>query len=210
MKSLPCFKILARFFVAFVFLWAAGLSYFFYKVCSYEKQASEAFNLQADGIVVLTGTYQRIITGFELLENNAGQRLLISGVRPGIVLGQLTAPSPYKAQGIEDRIDLGYAAKDTYLNAAETSQWMQHHNFHSIILITSDYHMLRSLIEFKQEMPDIEIIPRPIHRLTPENHSKIPTKTSTLLKEYHKTLLAIGRWFVFKFSTFSQYFFSKS
>ena len=59
-------------------------------------------------------------------------------------------------------VDLGYQATDTIGNARETAHWAKTYGYHSLILVTSDFHMPRALLELKAAMPDAWIIPYPV------------------------------------------------
>ena len=56
---------------------------------------------------------------------------------------------------------LGYGAHDTIGNA-EAANWMKSSGHRSMILVTSNYHMARSRLEFHAAMPDITIIEYPV------------------------------------------------
>lgn len=110
----------------------------------------------ADGIVVLTGGVERRIeAGLGLLKKGLGRRLLISGVNqntsPRILLAELGALDTCC-------IDLGYEAQDTIGNAAETRAWAERHGFTRLIIVTSSYHMPRSVAEIRREIPDVELV----------------------------------------------------
>jgi uncharacterized SAM-binding protein YcdF (DUF218 family) len=45
-------------------------------------------------------------------------------------------------------VDLGSESVDTRSNAEETGRWLARHHFHSVRLITSDWHMRRARYEF--------------------------------------------------------------
>jgi uncharacterized SAM-binding protein YcdF (DUF218 family) len=80
---------------------------------------------------------------------------------------------------------LGYKARNTQGNAQETAQWIAEQNINSIRLVTTNYHMRRSLIHFQRCLPrSILIIPHPI-----TEELKWDLKTLSLLwNEYHKFL----------------------
>lgn len=114
----------------------------------------------ADAIVVLTGgADRRIEAGLALLRKGLGRRMLISGInrklKPDEFLAHLELPDP-------SRIDLGYEALDTIGNAVETSRWADRHNYTRLIVVTSSYHMPRSLNELALAMPMMAFIPHPV------------------------------------------------
>ena len=47
-------------------------------------------------------------------------------------------------------VDLGSESVDTRSNAEEASRWLSRHKFHSVRLITSDWHMRRARYEFRK------------------------------------------------------------
>jgi uncharacterized SAM-binding protein YcdF (DUF218 family) len=92
-------------------------------------------------------------------------------------------------------IVLGHAAESTHGNAEETQIWMALENYHSLRLVTANYHMPRSLMVFRAAMPGIMIIPHPI---SPESvqleHWWLRSGTASLLvTEYMKYLWAVIR-----------------
>ena len=57
---------------------------------------------------------------------------------------------------------LGHTADDTRGNATETARWIKKEGFRSLRLVTANYHMPRSLLEFNRLMTGIRIIPHPV------------------------------------------------
>jgi hypothetical protein len=56
-------------------------------------------------------------------------------------------------------VDLDRSAVNTRSNAVETRRWAHDRGFKSLIVVTSNYHMPRAIVELSHEMPDIELIP---------------------------------------------------
>jgi uncharacterized SAM-binding protein YcdF (DUF218 family) len=108
---------------------------------------------QADGIVVLTGGEARIREGVRLLAAGKAKRLLISGVHAHTTRAQLARFEPEAKSLFECCIDIGREAMDTAGNAEEARIWAQEKGYRSLIVVTSSYHMPRSLSEFKRAMP---------------------------------------------------------
>ena len=42
-------------------------------------------------------------------------------------------------------------------NAAETAAWARSHGYEHLIVVTSDYHMPRALLELQAAMPDVRL-----------------------------------------------------
>ena len=92
-------------------------------------------------------------------------------------------------------VDLGHTAQDTIGNAAETRAWTEGQGFRSLIVVTSDYHMPRSLAELSGAMPGITLVPYPVSNpeLRLADWWRDPGTFSLLLREYGKYLVAAAR-----------------
>jgi uncharacterized SAM-binding protein YcdF (DUF218 family) len=114
---------------------------------------------KADGIVVLTGGSSRVSDAMELLAGGYGQRLLISGVHPTNAASDISRSLPDNQSLLNCCVDLDYSAVNTRSNAAETRRWAHERGFKSLIVVTSNYHMPRAIVELSHAMPDIALIP---------------------------------------------------
>ncbi len=117
---------------------------------------------QADGIVALTGDTGRIATAIELLSDDSATRLLITGVDRAISAKMLRNAFPASASLFGCCIDIGRAAHDTRGNAMEARDWARGRGFRSLIVVTSAYHMPRSLSEMSRVLPEVELVPVPV------------------------------------------------
>lgn len=149
----------------------------------------------ADGIVALTGGASRISDAMELLSDNLGKRLLISGVNPATKPGELIKLTPEYERLFTCCIDLGHQALNTTGNAAEIAQWSRALGFKSLIVVTSAWHMPRALVELRREMPDTELIS---HAVVTDRMREAPWWTNPqtgrlLMLEYLKYLATIAR-----------------
>jgi uncharacterized SAM-binding protein YcdF (DUF218 family) len=183
-----------------VFLWAvivfaiafiAGFWSFALNVRE-EAQAPE----RADAIVALTGgSLERLTTGVRLLEEQKGERLLISGVNRIVTDQELYDALKVNAELGECCIDVGRSAEDTLGNASETAAWAREHRYTNIILVTDDYHMPRSQAELQLALPEAEIHPYPVRtRWTDPKVWRSDLSAATRLgAEYVKYLVIRGR-----------------
>ena len=114
---------------------------------------------KADGIVVLTGGSSRVSDAMELLAGGYGKRLLISGVHPTNERSDISRSLPDNQSLLLCCVDLDRSAVNTRSNAAETRRWVRERGFRSLIVVTSNYHMPRAIVELSHAMPDIELIP---------------------------------------------------
>jgi uncharacterized SAM-binding protein YcdF (DUF218 family) len=114
---------------------------------------------KADGIVVLTGGSSRVSDAMELLAGGYGKRLLISGVRPTNAASDISRSLSDNQSLLGCCVDLDRSAVNTRSNAAETRRWAHERGFKSLIVVTSNYHMPRAIVELSHAMPDIELVP---------------------------------------------------
>jgi uncharacterized SAM-binding protein YcdF (DUF218 family) len=114
---------------------------------------------KADGIVVLTGGASRVSDAMELLAAGFGKRLLISGVHPSSAASAISRTLPEGQSYFNCCVDLDRSAVNTRSNAAETRRWAHERGFKSLIVVTSNYHMPRAIVELSHAMPDVELIP---------------------------------------------------
>lgn len=153
----------------------------------------------ADGIVVLTGGTLRIDRALALLERGEGQRLLITGVNPGTGVRSLTRLTGADEALFACCVDLDYDALDTIGNAEMTTRWAREHGMDRIVLVTSDYHIPRSVIELASVANAPAIVPYPVSPEKLWRADGAPTRLGVrlLLTEYAKVLatrvrLALG------------------
>lgn len=175
-------------------LWLGGLFWFIDKI----PPIVDDKITKVDAIVVLTGGSDRIREGIRLLYKHSGNRLFISGVGRGSTIEELFAQNRVTDQAtatLKSYTTLGYAANSTQSNASEVGLWMRNNGFRSLRLVTSNYHMLRSLLEFRKAMPGITIIPHPVF----PDHVKVgewwhsPGTVLLLATEYSKFLTVASR-----------------
>jgi uncharacterized SAM-binding protein YcdF (DUF218 family) len=114
---------------------------------------------RADGIVVLTGGSSRVSDAMELLAAGYGKRLLISGVHPTIAAGDISRSLQEGQALFHCCVDLDHSAVNTRSNAAGTRRWVHERGFKSLIVVTSNYHMPRAIVELSHAMPDVALIP---------------------------------------------------
>jgi uncharacterized SAM-binding protein YcdF (DUF218 family) len=146
----------------------------------------------ADGIVVLTGGTSRVADALELLAAGRGKRLLISGVNPGTTTSDIAHQAAGYDKLLKCCVDLDYSAINTLGNAVETRRWAIDRGFHSLVIVTSSYHMPRALAEISHQLPDVTLIPFPVvsDRLRLEPWWSNGATTRLVLSEYFKDLYA--------------------
>jgi uncharacterized SAM-binding protein YcdF (DUF218 family) len=150
---------------------------------------------RADAIVVLTGGYQRIDQAVELLKKGAGKRLLISGVHPATTPRQIRRMTQASPELFSCCVDVGYDALDTIGNAQEASNWIHQRGYKSVLVVTNNYHMPRSLAELAYVDSETQFIPYPVVNtdLKTSNWFTDPNAMRVMLAEYAKVLFAGAR-----------------
>jgi len=113
----------------------------------------------ADGIVVLTGGSSRVSDALELLAAGYGKRLLISGVHPTSAASDISRSVSENQSCFDWCVELDHSAIITRSNAAETRRWVRERGFRSLIVVTSNYHMPRAIVELSHALPDITLVP---------------------------------------------------
>lgn len=158
MRARRTLKIAALGFASLTAVWLGGLAWFVRSSVTLAVDHTTA----TDAIVVLTGGRLRVETALNLLGAGRAQKLFISGVNPHVDRLALLRVSGRSDDSDAARIEIGYEAENTLGNARETAEWMRREGYHSLRLVTSWYHMRRSLLEFKRALPDATIVAEPV------------------------------------------------
>ncbi|TKT75498.1 YdcF family protein [Aquamicrobium sp. LC103] len=149
----------------------------------------------ADAIIVLTGGHSRLDAAVDLLKSGKGRRLLISGVNPIARVADLQLATGGDARLFSCCVDIDHVALDTIGNAEESAKWVSSHSYGSVILVTNNYHMPRSLLEMQRLLAGAELQPYPVVNtsLTGTEWLSRPKALRVLLTEYTKYLAAVAR-----------------
>ncbi len=171
--------------------WGAGLAWFARSTAA----ATPADDRVTDAIVVLTGGSLRLTTGLSLLAADRAEKLFVSGVYRGVDVEELLRISRQAPAAVECCVVLGYSAGDTRGNALETAEWMRQEGYRSLRLVTANYHMPRSLLEFRRAMPDAIILSHPVAptNVHLDDWWRWPGTASLIITEYNKYLVAVIR-----------------
>jgi uncharacterized SAM-binding protein YcdF (DUF218 family) len=183
----------ASLLLALILFWLVGLWRF---AASMPNEIADP-DEPTDAIVVLTGGRLRLESGLRLLFAGKAKKLFVSGVHPGVEILELlrAAHQPLDLDNATCCIELGHSADNTVGNARETAAWMKAHDFHSLRLVTANYHMARSLVEFARAMPDVEIVPNPVFPeiLEARDWWRSPAAINLVVVEYNKYLVTLMR-----------------
>lgn len=155
-------------------------------------------DLRTDAIVVLTGGRGRVEQGTRLLARSAARKMLISGVGPNVAARDVIPATRLESAILDCCVTLGRAARNTRENAVETAGWVAANDVTSLRLVTADFHMPRSLLEFHSRLPDTTIVPDPVksENVRLSRWWLWPGTAFLLAGEYNKYLAARARVFV--------------
>ncbi len=95
-------------------------------------------------------------------------------------------------------VDIDYEALTTSDNADQASAWARHGRFNRLIVVTSSYHMPRSLTELRRTLPGVKLVPHPVfsHRLQTRRWWTDAFTARVLFAEYVKFLPSAARYSV--------------
>lgn len=172
--------------LAAALVWLVGLGWFV--VSSLMLRADPS--AKTDAIVVLTGGKLRLETGIELLAAGQAHKLFVSGVNQQVDREELLRGFGALPDRVTCCVVLGHEADNTMGNARETAGWMREEGYRSLRLVTSWYHMRRSLLEFGRAMPAVTIVAHPVfaHRLDRERWWGWHGSILLVVEEYDKLL----------------------
>jgi len=189
MRSIAAFLVLAV-------IWFAGLLAFADRV---QGQTPARAPRPADGIVALTGagSNQRLSAAVGLLEDGYGRRVLVSGVNRMASREDIRNVSRAVRRLYDCCVDLGFTAADTVGNARETVDWAQAMRYRRLIVVTSDYHMPRAMLELNAVLRDTGVTTQTYAVATPSLKAKSwwrnPGAARLMVVEYCKYLAILGR-----------------
>ena len=174
--------------VAGLGLWVSGLAWFIASGLTLRDDGSAA----TDAVVVLTGGRLRLEAGLQLLAAGTAKKMFVSGVNQHVDRDELLRALGPGAGRSSCCIVIGHEAADTVGNARETASWIREQRYSSLRLVTSWYHMHRSLLEFRRAMPAITIVAHPVFasHLEPERWWSWHGAAPLVVGEYNKYLAA--------------------
>ena len=163
--------------IFFIFLLTSIFTLFFIELNNFKNNIlylTKYNDIESPNIVILTGGTNRIKDGLKIIQDfknskNINYKILVSGTGMGFTKSSLKkklGPN-FNSQLIQCCIDLDGVSKNTLTNASETFKWTNKNDIKEFILITSNYHMPRAILEFKNVMPNLKIY---TYAITPKKH----------------------------------------
>ena len=150
-------RLLVIYFLLFFFLFIIT---FFITFTGKIKYKDIDFNGATDGIAVLTGGKGRINLGLDLLNKNKNLQLIISGVDKKVTRASII-PDNFKNI---NNITLDKEAESTFQNALAIKKWIEKYKLRKVTVITSYYHMPRSMLLMKLLVSNINFYPYPVEK----------------------------------------------
>jgi uncharacterized SAM-binding protein YcdF (DUF218 family) len=172
-----------------ILLWFAGFGWFVGRTLSLKQHD---INEPTGAIVVLTGGKGRIEAGLDLFAARRGLFLFITSVHPDITEATIRERWDGETQLPICCIAIDYDAETTAQNAQAALNWINSvkeasgQEITSIRLVTSNYHMMRALVDFQRFMPDMVLYPHPVISPDANIHDEIFWRL--MMREYHKYL----------------------
>lgn len=153
MKKTVCYLI-----ICLCIVWTAGFILFNRTINTYQTDN----RTKTDAIIALTGGRNRISAAVKLLNEEMAPRLLISGVQKDIPRKDIEKLNAVKLTG-KPEIEIEDKSQNTVENAIEATDWIKRNNIRSIRLVTSNYHLPRSVQEFRALNKNLKIIIHPVY-----------------------------------------------
>jgi len=144
-------------------LWSAALAWFVHTM----PAQNDVADTKVGALVVLTGGEDRVEYGLTMLADGMAPVLFISGV--GAKATEEEMLSSHATANVRERIYeagaeiiLDHEAKSTVSNADQAANFIRKRGITTIRLITANYHMKRSMREFRNAIPEITILADPV------------------------------------------------
>ena len=171
-------------FLLFIFFTSYSFIIFLEKI-EYEEVI---YNNSSDGIAVLTGGKGRISLGLELFKSDGNLKLIISGVDKK-VSDKSIIPDNLRNKA---NITIDKDSESTYQNAKVINNWIAQNKLKNVTIISSYYHMPRSMLLIQAITPSINFYAYPVKKI---HTKKISFKENIfyyffLVEEYIKYIVS--------------------
>ena len=175
-----------------------GLAAAFWDFRSFTQRAERVLAAgppsSGEAVAVLTGASDaRIVAGVRLGQAR-GLPVLISGVHVDTTEADIARIVEVDPQEIACCVSLGRAAASTAGNGAEVAEWARRFEMRRVIVVTSEYHMDRALIELHRAMPEAELLPYAV--------STTRVRPSAWLSDAPTARLLIEEWTKYRIAAF--------
>jgi uncharacterized SAM-binding protein YcdF (DUF218 family) len=149
----------------------------------------------ARAVVALTGASDARIIEAVTLSGRLNLPLLISGVHADTRPEDIARIAGVAQERVECCVTLGKAATTTEGNGQEVARWARLRNIDRIMVVTSEYHMDRALLELRRAMPEASFIPHAVSsmKVAPGLWYSDPVTARRMVEEWVKFRIAAVR-----------------
>ncbi len=177
-----------------VMVWFVGLLAFTSRV---EQSTPPAEPPVSDGVVVLTGASNvRLGGGDQAAGSRQGQAPADLGRQPrGLARGRAGRDQGRRGRSTTAASTWATRPPTPSATPARSAEWAKAKDYHSLIVVTADYHMPRSMLELHAAMPDVTLHAYPVVTESSNAHRwwKGGTSARRMIVEYCKYLAILGR-----------------
>jgi uncharacterized SAM-binding protein YcdF (DUF218 family) len=151
--------------------------------------------IEAQAVTALTGASNARIVAAVQLADSLQLPLLISGVHVDTREADIARIAGVDITEVQCCVTLGRAAATTEGNGAEVAEWARRHGVTRIVVVTSEYHMDRALLELRRAMPEGYFIPHAVTttKVRPSDWYRDPATAKRLIEEWAKYRIASWR-----------------
>ena len=169
--------------IFFVLCFSFSFVKFYNTINSYKSNNNEV----VQGIAVLTGGKGRVAKGIKIFKENQNVNMIISGVDKSIKNIDVIPIGLLES----DKLFIDKKSETTIENAEEIVKWAIENNLSDISIITSNYHMPRSMLILSKKSKKLNFYADPVisHISMQENLFSNFKLLIFLLEEYLKYLL---------------------
>jgi uncharacterized SAM-binding protein YcdF (DUF218 family) len=116
---------------------------------------------KADLIAVLGGETERVVYGVKLYQEGYAPRISFTGDVEELLLFKTTFPEMARqyaeSAGVDPGAILTARATSTYGEAQQIARWVHDEGFHTVLIVTSPYHLRRARWIFTREIHEVKL-----------------------------------------------------
>jgi len=129
-----------------------------------------------------------VSTAASELAKNTSLPLFISGVNEDATPDEVAEAAGVDPDFFDCCVTLGYEARTTHGNGLEISNWATKHKYSKLIVVTSNYHIERALLEIKNALPNSNLTGYAVKspKIDAGNWMRSPQSTKRLIIEWIK------------------------
>ena len=178
-------KLFFYLFSLFFILLVIGFFYFL----NFIKYNKLVVDKSIDSIAILTGGKGRITLGLKLFKKHPDIKLIISGVDKKISIKSFLPSKLHE----NNKIYIDQLSESTFENALVITDWLKKNKLYNVYVITSYYHMPRSMLLLNNLTQEVNFYAYPVKREKSKNSNFLPNIKYTLflMQEYIKYLLSL-------------------